>query len=117
MQDSADSDDFESSIELGEIEAVSWWPEYQNRDDAKRVQKRIDEALSALGTPAYGYAAVTSKSMEDESAFIASVGVASLIKLLDNYDHLLDNETEAAFEDTKERLLRFEEARMRMDDD
>lgn len=116
MDDSDDSDEFESSIESGGIEAVSWWPEYETREDAKRVQERIDEALSVFGTPAQGYAAVTPKSMEDEPAFAASVGVASLIKLLDNYDHLLDEETEQAFEDTKERLLRFEEARLRMDE-
>jgi len=75
------------------------------------------EALEVFGTPAYGYAAVTPKSMEDEPAFAASVGLASLMKLLNNYDHLLDEETEEAFEETKERLLRFEGARIQMDDE
>lgn len=112
-----DSDEFESSVESGGIEAVSWWPEYETVQDADRVRDRIEEALDVFGAPAYGYAAVTPKSMEDEAAFTASVGVASLIRLLDNYDHVLDEETEEAFEEAKERLLRFEEARMRMADE
>lgn len=50
--------------------------------------------------------------MEDESAFVSSVGVASLMKLLTDYGHILADETEEAFEDAKERLLRFEGARL-----
>lgn len=117
MDDLDDSDEFASSIESGNIEAVSGWYKYRTLDDAKRVQERIEKALEVFGTPAYGYAAVTPKSMEDEPAFVASVGAASLIKLLENFDHLLDSDTEAAFKDTKGRLLRFEEARMRKYDD
>lgn len=49
--------------------------------------------------------------MEDESAFVSSVSVASLMKLTD-YGHILADETEEAFEDGKERLLRFEGARL-----
>jgi hypothetical protein len=98
------------------MEAVSSWPEYETVADAERVRDHIEEALEVFGTPAYGYVAVTPKSMEDEPAFAASVGVASMMKLLNNYDHLLDEETEEVFEETKERLSRFEEARMRMGD-
>lgn len=112
-----DSDEYESSIESGSIEAVSSWPEYETAADVEGVRAHIEEALEVFGTPAYGYVAVTPKSMEDEAAFAASVGVASMIKLLNNYDHVMDDETEKAFKDVKERLLRFEEARMRMDDD
>jgi|AntRauTorcE11898_2_1112593.scaffolds.fasta_scaffold10460_3 hypothetical protein len=112
-----DSDEFESSVELDKIEADTWWPEYEDVSDVEEVAEHIEELLEVFGTPAHGYVAVTAKSMEDEPAFAATVGVASLIKLLEDYGDLLDGETEEAFEDTKERLLRFEEARLRMDDE
>jgi len=112
-----DSDEFESSIESDEVEAISMFLEFDSVQDAASVQDSIETALELYGTPAYGYAAVTPQSMEDEAAFTASVGIASLMRLLDKYDHVLDEETEEAFEETKERLLRFEEARMQMDDE
>lgn len=112
-----DSDEFESSVESDGMEAISMFVEYDSVQDAKSVQESIETALELYGTPSYGYAAVTPQSIEDEAAFTASVGIASLMKLLDKYDHVLDEETEEAFKETKERLRRFEEARMRMDDE
>lgn len=113
----SDSSDFESSIDSGEMEALSMFLEYDSVQDAQSVQETIETALELYGTPAYGYTAVTPQSMEDEAAFTASVGVASLMRLLDKYGHVLDEETREVFEKAQERLLRFEEARMRMDDE
>ncbi|AWB28443.1 hypothetical protein [Halococcoides cellulosivorans] len=112
-----DSDEFETSVDSDSVEAISMFVEYDSVRDAESVQESIETALDLYGTPAYGYTAVTPQTMEDEPAFIASVGIASLMQLLDEYGHVLNEETEEAFKETKGRLLRFEEARMRMDDE